>query len=279
MIERGGVATESTRTRTVPSQSFNRSTRLIGSILLVFLFPILSLLSACDPSTSGEIEYQPVLLPIKLTYNGSSIDIKGEKEIVTFIGTFSIGAKYALPDSDPDAIYVIIRNHKEPPAGFDHIYKVRTGSGDFSAVVNGRTVIQVVDRQVLIDVTDSQVEDIQLKNVEPVPTANGSNLIEKWDEYWTWAPYKPFSLFTWAYDDSTMSKWYGLGFVYFLIRLALALVLLVFDLILTAVFLVACVAYLLLGADARNVVFGIFALPLFIIVLIMLGSSVMKRIR
>jgi hypothetical protein len=231
---------------------------------MALLISMAGLVSACTSELSGEVEYKPVFLPVKFTYNGSTIDVKGEREIVTFIGTFSIGAKYSLPENDADAIYVIIRNRKEKPSGFDHTYKVRSGGGDFSAVVNGRTVIQVVDRQVLIDVTDGDVEEIQLKNVEPVATTDSGNSLsdysKKWDEYWAWAMYKPFSLFAWVYDDSTISEGHGLGFVWFLIRLLLALFALVFDLILTAVFLIGGLAHVLLGATARNVVLGVFAL-------------------
>src|ERR1044071_3569692 len=136
--------------------------RVARTLVMTILLAIAG--SACTSELSGEVEYQPVFLPVKFTYNGSTIDVKGEREIVTFIGTFSIGAKYSLPANDPDAIYVIIRDREERPAGFDHTYRVTTGNGDFSAVVNGRTVIQVVDRQVLIDVTDGAVEDIRLKN-------------------------------------------------------------------------------------------------------------------
>ena len=234
------------------------------TLLTALLLAITGAGSACTSELGGEVEYQPVFLPVKFTYNGSAIDVKGEREIVTFIGTFSIGAKYSLPENNPDAIYVIIRNRKERPAGFDHTYRVTTGNGDFSAVVNGRTVIQVVDRQVLIDVTDGAVEDIRLKNVEPVAATDSGvsvdSVTRKWHEYWDWAWYKPFSLFTWAYDDATISEGHGLGFVWFLLRLVLALFLLVFDLILTAVFLITGLAYLFLGVTARNIVIGVFAL-------------------
>jgi hypothetical protein len=251
--------------RVAPSRYSSRApTSLAGRLFLVVVISMAGLVSACGSGLSGEVEYQPVFLPVTFTYNGSSIDVKGEREIVTFIGTFSIGAKYTLPENDADAIYVIIRNRKEKPSGFDHTYKVKSGRGDFSAVVNGRTLIQVVDRQVLIDVTDGRVEEIQLKNVEPVAaTGSGGSLSDygrKWDEYWSWAVYKPFSLFAWVYDDSTISQGHGLGFVWFLIRLVLALFALVVDLVLTAVFVIGGFAHVLFGVAARNVVLGLFAL-------------------
>jgi hypothetical protein len=42
-------------------------------------------------------------------------------------------------------------------AGFDHIYEVKSGAGGFRAVVNGTTSVQVVNREVLIDISRGTV--------------------------------------------------------------------------------------------------------------------------
>jgi hypothetical protein len=63
-----------------------------------------------------------------------------------------------------------------------------------------------------------------------------------WSKGWEASLYKPFMLTRWAYDDSTIDKWCGLGFVWFLLRLALTLVLLLVDLVLSSIFLAAQIA-------------------------------------
>lgn len=51
-----------------------------------------------------------------------------------------------------------------------------------------------------------------------------------------------------------------MGFFWFLIRLVFALFMLIFDLILIGVFIIAGMAYVLIGTAARNLVLGLFAL-------------------
>lgn len=239
-----------------------RGPRRVTRILLV-LAAVLSGAS-CDVPPEGEIEYRPVVLPVKFSLSSSGISITGEKTLVTPIGMFSIGAKYSLPEKNRDTIYVVIRDRNERPIGFDHTYQVRSGAGEFTAVVNGTTTIQVVDRQVLIDVTDSTVQSIEFKTVEPPVSEQGDDvakrLLSRWDSYWNDSFYTPFDLFNWAYDDSTMTKWYGVGFAWFLLRLVAALILLIPDLLLSLLVLVAGLAYVLIGTTGRNIVYGLGAL-------------------
>lgn len=220
--------------------------------------------ASCEVPTDGEIEYRPVVLPVKFSLNSSGISVTGERTLVTPIGVFSVGAKYSLPDKARDTIYVVIRDRNERSIGFDHTYQVRSGQGEFTAVVNGTTTIQVVDRQVLIDVTDSTVESIEFKSVEPMATEQQDDLamrlLGRWNTYWNDSFYTPLDLFNWAYDDSTMTKWYGIGFAWFLLRLVAALILLIPDLLLSLLVLVAGVAYVLIGTAARNIVYGLGAL-------------------
>ncbi|MGO9162068.1 MAG: hypothetical protein ACLP7J_15375, partial [Streptosporangiaceae bacterium] len=59
--------------------------------------------------------------------------------------------------------------------------------------------------------------------------------------------YKPFMLCGWAYDDSTLTKWYGIGFIWFLLRLVLAAFLFIVDLVFTIFFLIGQVVFMLFG--------------------------------
>lgn len=220
---------------------------------------------ACGGSTSPEVTYKPELLPVTIEIGPDGITLRGDTSVITPIGEFSIGAKYQLPDHDKDTIYVVVRDRKKGTVGFDDVYELATGQGDFTAVVNGTTTIEIHDRQVIIDVTGGTVPRIQFKRSGPPagsakPSSAWASVQRKWSTGYRTSWYKPFMLSRWAYDDSTITKWYGIGFVWFLVRLVLALVLGVLDLILTVVFLIAQVLYMVTGSTGRNVVWGVFVL-------------------
>lgn len=221
--------------------------------------------AGCGAGAGGDVGYTPPLVPVKFSVDSSGQpSISGSKELVTPLGTFSIGAKYSLDSVRSDAVRVVIQNKKAGDAGSRYIYDVTTGSGEFTAVDNGKTTIQVSDRRVLIDVTNGTIESIQLKGVEPVAEdASGNWLTDmgaRWDTYWEMSFYSPMALSRWAYDDSTIDKWFGVGFLWFLVHLVLALLFGVLDLVLVVACFVAALAAVVFGDVGRNVVYGIEAL-------------------
>lgn len=222
---------------------------------------------SCGTNPDAQVGYKPPILPVKFVLSSSGVTISGDRSLVTPMGTFSVGAKYSLSPSKSDSVYVIIRDKDQGETGFDQIYEVKSGQGEFTAVVNGTTTIQVRDRQVLIDVTDGKVNSIELKGVERtanISEGQGDNIVavaeSRWRGYWDTAFYTPLALFNWAYDDSTMSEAYGIGFVWFLIRLLAALVLFIGDIILTLACTIAAIATVFFGTTGRNIAYGIEAL-------------------
>ncbi|MEU7677044.1 hypothetical protein AB0C42_19795 [Micromonospora taraxaci] len=219
-------------------------------------------LAGCDPEAEGKVRYKPVLLPVALTLGPDGVAVEGETSFITPIGEFSIGAEYSLPPRDGSTIYVLLRDRKKGKTGFDKVFKVQTGRDQLTVVVNGTTTIQVKDGQVLIDITGGAVKKVQFKRVDQATVKEGGDSFwvkagAKWSQGWESSLYKPFVLTRWAYDDSTIGKWYGVGFIWFLLRLTLTLVLLLVDLVLSSIFLVAQIAFLVFGATGRNVVWGI----------------------
>jgi len=233
-----------------------RLSRKSGTAIMVI--PILALLcSACGGSVDPTLSYRaPAFLPFSITIgkHDGNPTIEGNLSWITELGTFSIGAQYELPPPVSGTIRVILRNRR---AGFDEIYQVRTGGDQFAAVVNGTTTISVSQDQVLIDITDGTIQEITFKRVNSqIPEAqNGGNgisrvvqaPISRWDTGWNRSWYKPFMLSRWAYDDSTITKWYGLGFAWFFLRLILACFLGLLDAFLTIFFFIGQLAVLCFG--------------------------------
>jgi len=243
----------------------------VPSLLLVIL-----ILTGC--SASGvEGSYRPAFIPVKFTVNPSGdLQISGESSLVTPIGVFSVGAKYDLPSRDGGAIYVIIRDGNASPdrstVGFDHIYEIKSGEGEFKAVVNGTTSIQVVNREVLIDITQGTVQTIEFTGAEAVLRERPSTIATRWEDYWTSSFYAPFALSRWAYDDSTMSKWFGIGFVWFLIRLVVALILFVVDIFLMVGCVLAAIAFVIFGPTGQNIMYGLEVLFAFFMIILVWGA-------
>jgi hypothetical protein len=123
--------------------------------------------------------------------------------------------------------------------------------------------------------TASQAADGASVNPQssPLPTVIISRPPEKmpsWKDFWALSPggYEPFGLFNWAYDDSTIEKWNGIGFLVFFVRFIVACFLLVvFDIALTITFGVGNLVYLFLGEGIRNIFFALAAMCWFIIII------------
>jgi hypothetical protein len=211
-------------------------------VFLVISGLVALLCSGCRGSINPDLSYSaPAFLPfhISIGKQDGNPTVSGNVSWISELGEFSIGAQYELPPPEAGYIRVIIRDRR---TGFDRVYDVRTDGAEFAAVVNGTTTISVSQDQVLIDVTNGDVREITFKQVnsqiaEAKPGIGLWHAVtSRWDEGWTRSWYKPFMLAGWAYDDSTVTKWYGIGFVWFFLRFILACVLGIVDLILSAFF-------------------------------------------
>ena len=233
---------------------------------LVLVAFLAALCAGCRGNVEPELSYKPAYLPVEFTFGSSGFSVRGENSIVTPIGQFSIGARYSLPPHSSNSIYVILRNRR---TGYDRIFEVRSGSDQFDAVVNGTTNISIANDQVLIDVTSGKIKKIRFKRVNNQISEQGhANWLQnewrkatvRWGEGYNQSWYRPYGLTRWAYDDSTIEKWYGIGFVWFLLRLILSLVMAIVDTVLTAGFLVGQAAFIIFGPTGRDVIYGLLVL-------------------
>jgi hypothetical protein len=208
----------------------------------------------------------PEILPVQLSLSTDGYTITGDLTYATPIGKFSIGAKYNLQPPASDSIYVILRNQK---TGFDQIFEVKSGGDQFTAVLDGKTTVSVVNNEVTIDVTSGTIEKISFKRVTAqvaqqkrtsFPGRVWHRVYSRWDQGWNESWYKPYALSEWAYSDSTIEKWYGVGFVWFLLRLVAAIVLACVDTILSLGFIVGQGFFILFGPTGRDVIYGLMIL-------------------
>ncbi|MFD0689777.1 hypothetical protein [Actinomadura fibrosa] len=112
--------------------------------------------------------------------------------------------------------------------------------------------------------TQAETKSIEFKPAQAAIQETSPNLLsgawKRWQRYWDDSFYSPLALSRWAYDDSTMGKWYGIGFIWFLVRLIIALFLSIFDIILILVCIVAAIFYVFFGTTGRNIAYGICSL-------------------
>ncbi len=246
---------------------FLRRLRAATAVRVVLALLLVLICAACGSGTQPEVTYKPDFLPVELSLSKSGISITGDQSLATPIGTFSLGAQYSLPQASSNTIYVILRNRK---TGYDHIFKVNSGSGDFTAVVNGTTSITVTHNQVIIDVSSGTIKKVAFKRAAPAIAEQGSggnwfgkqwdHLATHWDQGWKQSWYKPYGLTRWAYSDSTISRWYGVGFVWFLLRLILAVIMCIVDTVLSLGFLVGQLFFIIFGPTGRDIIYGLMIL-------------------
>lgn len=229
---------------------------------VVFVVLVAVLCAACGSGVEPEVGYKPTFLPVEFGIGQSGVSVTGDPSLVTPIGEFSIGARYSLPDVNQGDIYVILRDRK---IGYDHIYEVKTGGDQFTAVVNGTTTVSIVNSQVTIDITSGTIDSVRFRTApQQISEESGGSLwrtiVTRWDAGWQQSWYRPYVLTRWAYDDSTIEKWYGIGFIWFLLRLLLAIILAMVDTVLSLGFLLGQVGFLIFGPTGRDLIYGLLVL-------------------
>jgi len=251
-----------------------------GTAYLLAIFALLGMVSACKGTISPEASFKSNVLPFSISIGASGDStIEGSLSWATDIGEFSIGARYELPPRPGNSIFVILRDRH---TGYDKIYEVRTDGEHFNAVVNGTTSITVTNDQVLIDITNGNIKSVTFKQVtSQISEASASGWMPKtrhaiaarWDKGWSQSWYKPYALAKWAYNDSTINEWFGIGFVWFLLRLVFAIILTLVDTVLTAGFLLGQLGFISFGPTGRDVIYGLLVLGVIAVIIASAADS------
>lgn len=228
----------------------------VGLLLLSFI------ISGCDEiSGAKELRYvqAPLFLPAELIVNHrGNVSIQGDTTIVSLVGTLN-PSRISIAAEDDSLIVIILNENKDETEQYT-AYRIKTGEVDYDIVLDGENIIHPKDRQVEVDITDGNIETIAFKKApETKPGLQVRAGDKEWKEAWASLPfgYEPGMLTQWAYDDSTIKKWYGLGFLWFLTRLMLAAILFVVELyVYLLLMIIVDLIYIPFGETARNVSIG-----------------------
>ncbi|QYC43801.1 hypothetical protein Nocox_31100 [Nonomuraea coxensis DSM 45129] len=204
-------------------------------------------------------EYEPPGLPLSLEWGPDGLQITPEAKVVTPLGAFTIGAD--LPPAAGDSFLLVVRQ-ATPDGPRDLVYRVDEPGSAVDVLVNGTTVVRVAGRQVFLDATRGEIQSIEFRPAAPAAARQGANhFAEQWRKYWEDCWYTPLALASWAYDDSPVDGFFD--FVWFVIRLALAIALGLLDALLTVGCALAGAAYMFYGPAGRNIAYGleILAIP------------------
>lgn len=150
---------------------------------LLFYFIILLLLVGCKST----FWYKPPYLPVKFGFNNNGeISYIAEISVVTFIGEFAIGAEHPITSGNvEDKVIVIFRNRNNPPEKQDKVYRIDSICKKLNSTLNGKTIIQIENNQVIIDITNNEILNLEFTCDQE---------INYWSDFWDKGKH-PYRLF------------------------------------------------------------------------------------
>jgi hypothetical protein len=137
------------------------------AIVLITLIG-LAISSCTGVSVAGGLGYQPPVIPVKFSVTfavrpDGSISVAGGVGLVTDIGTFSAEVNFdEHTQPAPDETLLVIR-HRSNDGLVDSVFRIATGE-EVTVKLNGRTVVHVSNRKILIDASKGQVMHVTITN-------------------------------------------------------------------------------------------------------------------
>lgn len=135
---------------------------------------LLLLTTACHSTVHVGIAYQLPVIPVEFSLDftippDGPVTVGGSVGIVTELGTFSAGLSITPFDNPshnkpgPDATIVIIRHRSSAGKLVDTVYRIRTGE-ELVVVINGRTVLNIFNREIVINAAAGRISSLRIKN-------------------------------------------------------------------------------------------------------------------
>src|SRR5215469_7529316 len=139
------------------------------SLAIALIIPIGLAISSCTGvSVAGGLGYQPPVIPVKFSITfavraDGSISVAGGVGLVTDIGTFSAEVNFDEHTQPAlDETLLVIR-HRSSGGLVDSVFRIATGE-EITVKLNGRTVVQVSNRKILIDASKGKVMHVTITN-------------------------------------------------------------------------------------------------------------------
>ena len=159
------------------------------------LFGLLFIIALGCTSCATRFTYEPPYIPIQFQIDlDGNISIQAEKEIRTPLGEF--GFESGMPPSVDQGLLIIFHDNRQEQ---DRVYHLCTEGDEFSAIINGKTVIQITRRKITIDISDGTVESVEIK-VQGISNTRVEGGCSRWKPYAF--NYQPFNLFWWAFGSA-----------------------------------------------------------------------------
>ena len=111
--------------------------------------------------------------PITFTIDSAgNISAHLDPRLVTEVGTFTLSAGVSSSLQPEDHTMLVVIRHKQNGSTVDTVYKIQTDQDKVIVIVDGRTIVQVTNRKVVIDASQGNVKSIAVgANQEEISAA------------------------------------------------------------------------------------------------------------
>ncbi len=111
--------------------------------------------------------HKPSAADVKFTLDGQNIGIVGNPALVTNVGSYAMGSKYAA-QPDTSSLLLIIRERDKGPSGTDTVYRIRSDEDGFIVVLDGQATMRFTNRQAVVDVTNAHSKVVEFRLQNPI---------------------------------------------------------------------------------------------------------------
>ena len=148
--------------------------RLVAPLVLLAAL----LTTACAPPKGVTIDWSVGPIKFSLSPDGT-VDVSGQRQWVTAVGTFSVGQAPGVAGDDK---LVLVIRHQKDSAPVDDVFTVPT-TADVLVDLDGRTQVGIRGRTITLDATQAQIREITLKGVVwQMPDLRGRDFAAAQDE-------------------------------------------------------------------------------------------------
>lgn len=175
-------------------------------------------------SCATRFTYEPPIIPVQFLIDPmtGAINVQSEFAIKTLIGKIGIESESPTTINSPyQGVMVVFHNERQQ---YYEYYLICTDGEQFTAIINGRTKISATNRIVEIDISDGNVESVEV-NVQRMSDQPLEGGCSKWKPYP--GGYYPFKFFKMISSTAAPEQ----GWITFVAQYFVAIIAGIFDLL------------------------------------------------